>query len=263
MGYPWHVAFALQKDGWYLRSDIIWAKPNATPESVRDRPTKAHEYLFLLTKSAKYYYDAEAIKEPVKEWTGQAATWERSGPVSGHIIPGQSAAQHRKNRSGNKERKMGSVRGRPDSHLGGSIPWEGNTRNKRTVWNIATRPFKEAHFAVFPPELIRPCILAGTSPQTCQKCGASWKRITEKGEPIQQHWAPGTQEKIDKGQGITVGWESTCSCQNNDGSGKAIILDPFGGSGTVALVAEELGRDSIYIDLKPEYAEMAKRRAYS
>jgi len=142
VGIPWMVAFALRADGWYLRSDIIWEKPNCMPESVKDRPTKAHEYMFLLSKGQRYYYDADAIKEPAKEWSGQAAVFGRSGPVSEHIIPGQSAAQHRKSRSGNIERKLGPERGRPDSHLGGSIPWEGNTRNNRTVWTVATKPFK-------------------------------------------------------------------------------------------------------------------------
>lgn len=205
VGIPWRCAFALQADGWYLRSDIIWNKPNAMPSSVKDRPTQSHEYIFLLSKSSRYYYDPDAIKEPAKEWTGQAAVFGRTGPVSEHIIPCQFAAQHRKSRSGNIERKLGPARGRPDSHIGGSIPWEGNTRNKRSVWTIATKPFKGAHFATFPPDLVRPCILAG-----CPVGG--------------------------------------------------IVLDPFGGSGTVALVASELGRDSIYIDLNHEYTEMAKER---
>ncbi|MCO1599863.1 DNA-methyltransferase [Desulfosporosinus nitroreducens] len=205
VGIPWRVAFALQADGWYLRSDIVWNKPNAMPSSVKDRPTRSHEYIFLLSKSSRYYYDTDAIKEPAKEWTGQAAVFERSGPVSNHIIPGQSVAQHRKSRSGNIERKLGSARGRPDSHIGGSIPWEGNTRNKRSVWTVATKPFKGAHFAVFPPDLVRPCILAG-----CPVGGT--------------------------------------------------VMDPFGGSGTVAMVASELGMDSIYIDLNPEYTEIAKER---
>lgn len=108
IGIPWRVAFALQADGWYLRSDIIWYKPNAMPESVRDRPTKAHEYIFLLTKSERYYYDADAIKEDAV--------------------------------SGNPNRPK---------------------RNKRTVWTVSTKPFKGAHFATFPPDLIEPCILAG------------------------------------------------------------------------------------------------------
>jgi DNA modification methylase len=133
VGIPWMVAFALRTDGWYLRSEIIWAKPNPMPESVIDRPTKAHEQIFLLTKSAQYYYDSDAIKEPSES---------RS--------------------SGNVERKFGEAVGLPEEGLGRSIPWEGNTRNKRTVWTIATQANKEAHFATFPPKLIEPCVLAGS-----------------------------------------------------------------------------------------------------
>ncbi|MGM0843316.1 MAG: DNA-methyltransferase [Bacillota bacterium] len=109
IGVPWKIAFALQQDGWYLRSDIIWNKPNCQPESVKDRPTRSHEYVFLLTKSEKYYYDYEAIKEPGAN---------------------------------------------------------GKLKNRRTVWNINTKPFKEAHFAVFPPALVEPCILAGSRPDS-------------------------------------------------------------------------------------------------
>lgn len=131
VGIPWRVAFALQADGWYLRSDIIWSKPNPMPESVTDRPTKAHEYLFLLAKSARYYYDAEAIKEPGTEPDRQRA--DRIGGANGH-----------------------SVRHSPGAIIGATA-----TRNKRSVWTIPTQPYPEAHFATFPEELIKPCILAG------------------------------------------------------------------------------------------------------
>jgi site-specific DNA-methyltransferase (adenine-specific) len=134
IGIPWRVAFALQGDGWYLRQDIIWHKPNPMPESVTDRCTKAHEYIFLLSKSARYFYDAEAVKE---EATGGS--------------------------SGNDERKDSAERGCPNA--GGTasgVPWQGSdTRNRRSVWSVVTKPYKAAHFATFPPDLIRPCILAG------------------------------------------------------------------------------------------------------
>lgn len=162
VGIPWRVAFALQADGWYLRSDIIWAKPNPMPESVTDRPTKAHEYLFLLSKRERYYYDQEAIQEQASEYTGRAATFDRTGnPVADHIIPNQSAAQHR---------------ARPDKQRGHGRRHDGfndrldamekadqcsGMRNKRTVWTVATQPYAEAHFATFPEALIEPCILAG------------------------------------------------------------------------------------------------------
>ena len=130
IGIPWRVAFALQADGWYLRSDIIWHKPNPMPESVKDRPTKAHEYIFLLSKSQKYYYDAEAIKEP-----------EVCGRMRG---PANHPDTKSTNGNGGLARRKST-----------------GTRNKRTVWTVATKPFKGAHFATFPPELIEPCVLSG------------------------------------------------------------------------------------------------------
>lgn len=170
IGIPWRVAFALQADGWFLRQDIIWHKPNPMPESVRDRCTKAHEYLFLLSKNERYYFDAVAIAEPAQSWTGRAATFDRSGnAVADHIIPGQADAQHRPRGSGNKERKPASARGVPVDTNGstagavaGSVPGEAAaTRNRRSVWMVATKPCPEAHFATYPPALIEPCILAG------------------------------------------------------------------------------------------------------
>ena len=147
VGIPWRVAFALQADGWYLRQDIIWNKPNPMPESVQDRCTKAHEYIFLLSKNPKYYFDNEAIKEDA----------------------------------------------------------ESEKKNKRSVWTVTTKPFKGAHFAVFPPDLIEPCILAG-----CPKDG--------------------------------------------------VVLDPFMGSGTTGMVAQQLGRKWIGCELNAEYISMQKNR---
>lgn len=137
IGIPWRVAFALQADGWYLRQDIIWHKPNPMPESVRDRCTKAHEYIFLLTKSAKYYYDHEAIKEPVSESTiSRLSQSGLAGQIGSDRVPGKS--------NGNMK-AVGNI----------------EKRNKRSVWTVTTKPFKGAHFATFPPDLIEPCILAG------------------------------------------------------------------------------------------------------
>lgn len=181
VGIPWRVAFALQADGWYLRSDIIWHKPNPMPESCKDRPTKAHEYLFLLSKAGHYYYDYKAIQEP----------------------------NVGKNLSGNKERKFRVDHGgNPDlanAHQGFGVPWEGNTRNKRDVWTVATTPYSDAHFAAFPQKIVEPCILAGS----------------RTGE---------------------------------------IVLDPFLGSGTVAQVAQHLGRQWIGIDLNKDHVKMQQAR---
>jgi len=162
VGIPWHVAFALQADGWWLRSDIIWAKPNPMPESVKDRPTKAHEYVFLLSKAKRYYYDAEAIKEPSvypnDDRKGRALETHKR-------MPSEMVA-------GIRPRKTDKQRGHGRRHDGFNDRWDTMTReeqcfmgrNKRSVWWVATKPYPEAHFAVYPPDLIRPCILAGCPP---------------------------------------------------------------------------------------------------
>jgi DNA modification methylase len=236
VGMPWRVAFALQADGWWLRSDIIWSKPNPMPESVTDRPTKAHEYIFLLSKSSRYFYDAEAIKEPTvysgvcngvgfghgtdKEIRARDRIRGSKGvinnplnsdlrtkvPAGWDIKPGVHGSIHREGRakSGNIERKINAP-GRLNTHMGSSIPWEGNTRSKRTVWNIATKPYSEAHFATFPPEIPEICLKAG-----CPEGGTA--------------------------------------------------LDPFAGSGTTLWVAEQLGLNSIGIELKSEYCQLIKNR---
>lgn len=182
IGIPWRVAFALQADGWYLRSDIIWSKPNPMPESVTDRPTKAHEYLFLLSKSERYYYDDEAIKEPAiyVGLTGQ----DESGYKDAHTYSGKHA-------------KPDKQRGHSRRHAGFNDRWDAmrkaqqcsEMRNKRSVWTVATMPYSGAHFATFPPKLIEPCIMAGsrlgdtvfdpflgsgTTAQVAQALGRSW-----------------------------------------------------------------------------------------
>jgi len=165
IGIPWRVAFALQADGWYLRQDIIWAKPNPMPESVRDRCTKAHEYVFLLSKGPRYYFDADAIAEGLQ--TDPRERYEQRARVTGRGAQGASAA-----RGGDRDKSGGfppRKRGVPPRHDGlessdqsGLDQVErGGRRNKRSVWTVATQPFKEAHFATYPPELIEPCILAG------------------------------------------------------------------------------------------------------
>ena len=175
IGIPWMLAFALRADGWYLRQDIIWHKPNPMPESVKDRCTKSHEYLFLLSKNKKYYYDNEAIKEPAKDW-------------------------------GTRDRTNGKYHNKgtglqPHSGLTKSYP----TKNKRSVWSITNKPYKGSHFATFPPDLIEPCILAGS----------------RKGD---------------------------------------IVLDPFMGSGTTAMVAKQLGRYYIGCELNEDYRKLIEKR---
>lgn len=149
IGVPWRVAFALQDDGWILRSDIIWAKPNPVPESVTDRPTKAHEYLFLLAKSPRYFYDHEAIKEPAV--IGFNGSEFHTGKTGDHQLGRAS-----------KQPRFGGAKQAGGRTYSGNEYAPSGLANKRTVWNVSTVPFSEAHFAVYPPELIRPCVLAGS-----------------------------------------------------------------------------------------------------
>lgn len=251
VGLPWRVAFALQADGWWLRSDIVWAKPNPMPESVTDRPTKSHEMLFLLAKQASYYYDAETIREPHAE------------PWRGH---------------GEGERNNWSVNGQRGSHET-AREYNPAGRNKRSVWTVATHPFPEAHFATFPPALVTPCILAGSSPMACEHCGAPWERKTEAtGELVKVRNGRGPNRKQNEIKHFgttssfktgymqardTTGWRPTCRCKGNTGAGRSLVLDPFMGAGTVGLVAKQAARDYLGIEMNPAYIEMAERRIAS
>jgi DNA modification methylase len=256
VGIPWRLAFALQADGWYLRSDIIWHKPNPMPESVTDRPTKAHEYLFLLAKRERYYYDAAAIAEP-------ATT----------CLP----IVDKETRSRNRLEATSSERQGKDAY--GSIGYsgDGTARNRRTVWTVATQPYSEAHFATFPTALVEPCILAGTSARGhCPACGKGWERMVEKPDFGQQpkratskdgHMRNG--DRTSAGQAWQewraanpdrhLGWQPTCECGGAPAPG--VVLDPFMGSGTVAQVAQSLGRRWIGCELNPDYHALQKVRA--
>ena len=251
-GIPWRVAFALQADGWWLRQDIIWAKPNPMPESVTDRCTKAHEYIFLLAKRGKYFYDAEAIKE--------SAT---TAPHAPGYINGE--AYH----IGPMDRGGKGQRDEPNRI------WGASGRNKRSVWTIATHPYPEAHFATFPPELPRLCILAGTSERgACPECGAPRRRIVERKSGMEgahgglrkRADAPGAEVSETSvfrtgtiAETTTTGWEPTCECGRED-TEPCLVLDPFMGAGTAGLVAKRLGRDYLGIELNADYAAMAERR---
>ncbi len=243
-GMSWRLAFALQNDGWFLRQDIIWHKPNPMPESVRDRCTRAHEYIFLLSKSPKYYFDKDSIREPVASSKGNANSF-RGGAycngktfendqggrrsVSGNRTIGTgvgwnraSEADPRDNRSGRSRAKRDSFKREgskreqviPGQTVGTHRPdrpesdWDLTHRNRRDVWTIATRGYAGAHFATFPPALIEPCVLAG-----CPVGG--------------------------------------------------VILDPFSGSGTTAAVAMATGRKAILCELNPAYAELVPARIES
>lgn len=226
VGVPWRCAFALQADGWYLRSDIIWAKPAPMPESVTDRPTRSHEYIFLLAKSEKYYCDMESVKEPsvsdhpsgngyrrearltYADENGPRGSDEQWQPKSwnGSKFDGQRdlAIHPNVGRKPRTARVHGNLPGRDDHGAACNGPGQ-EFRNLRDVWNIGSQPYPEAHFATFPPKLIEPCVIAG--------CPAG-----------------------------------------------GIILDPFAGAGTTGLVAKKHGRKFIGIELNPAYVAMAEKR---
>jgi DNA modification methylase len=262
-GMPWRVAFALQADGWYLRSDIIWHKPNPMPESVTDRPTKSHEYLFLLTKGPRYFYDANAVREPHAE----------SSKERGHL--GRDYAG-RGDRGGKMVLRAAQGLQSDSTTLGGFIHNPAG-RNRRTVWTIATSPFPGAHFATFPPKLVEPCILAGTSEKGhCPECGARWVRVVEKpdfsSQPKRQtskdaHLRNGDrtsagqawQEWRNANPDKQLGFRPTCDHRRKPVPD--VCLDPFFGAGTVGMVAEQLGRDYIGIELNRRYSALAREAA--
>ncbi len=254
IGIPWMLAFALRADGWYLRSDIIWHKPNPMPESVTDRPAKAHEYVFLLTKSARYYYDADAVREP------------HAGPLhapGNKFRPEMVAGPMDRGGRSQWERDMSETWGNPAG------------RNKRTVWTIATAPYPNAHFATYPPALVEPCILAGTSERgACPHCGAPWRRVVSRelvpsGKSAKRGTARDVNDHRDKWGDehgsyavTTTGWEQSCACPAAEPV-PCVVLEPFAGSGTTLMVAKRLVRRSIGIDLNPEYLDLAVKRIRS
>jgi DNA modification methylase len=273
VGIPWRVAFALQAAGWYLRSDIIWSKPNPMPESVTDRPTKAHEYIFLLSKSERYFFDQDAVREPTSENTHKRAA---VGQLASMAFKMQEPGLRNRNNTSFQSYMQ-------------DLP-EGTPRNIRTVWEIATQPYAEAHFATFPQELAERCIKAGTSEKgCCSACGKAWARVVEVSrikDPTRHtgRAAVGCDDRQDGDwprmltENKTLGWQPTCKCGgksevillpqhgNNITSSlpirPCVVLDPFSGAGTVPLVADKLGRRGIGLELKPDYCKMARLRCF-
>jgi DNA modification methylase len=324
VGIPWLAAFALRADGWYLRAENIWAKPNPMPESVTDRTTRSHEQLFQLNKSGDtlywmhrdgrgtrdrpepdyrwvhpetgdeaaeprpkpwrrinlwrgrdYFYDADAIREP--------ATF--AGPNGAQKSP---HSQGFGRRSPEEEReRQDKQRGHGRRHAGFNDRWDAMSkdeqqalgRNKRSVWTIPTRPYPDAHFATFPPDLVEPCILAGSPPKSCGECGAPWHRLTERedqgfdgsrygeravaatggaGSGGTAKSTLGSSNGRMVGKQRTIGWAPTC--EHDDDSGTPVVLDPFAGAATTGLVATQLGRSFIGIELNPEYVELGEGR---
>lgn len=261
VGIPWRAAFALQADGWYLRSDVIWAKPNPMPESVSDRPTKAHEYLFILTKSLRYFWDADAVRERAKDPEDDirrilgdrrktyAQTHQNSRPSGAFVGDTTEDAVRNRIAAG---------------------------RNIRTVWTMATLPSRVAHFAVMTPRLAERCVKASTSERgCCPSCGAPWVRQVERNQYSDR---PGSRPLGTRGnqpslraavgqpqQGgryvetNTLGWSPSCSCAPA-APVPCRVLDPFGGSGTTAHVADVLGRSATLCEQSAAYAALVEPR---
>lgn len=255
---PWRVAIALQQDGWWVRSVICWHKKSCMPESVTDRPTNSWEPIFLLAKSARYFYDAEAVKEKDSGQGGAAMDFKRT--TKDDVIPNQSAAQHRMDRDSTQATGQ---------------------RNQRNVWSLGPEPYSEAHFATFPTEIPRRAILAGTSARgCCPKCFAPWERVVAKTDQPDQSakgsrfdaGKTGTRDGGDRTQegdrflNRTVGWKPGCECKPNGGETgdyapiQCTVLDPFGGSGTTGAVALELGRNVILCELNDKYLPLIDKR---
>lgn len=312
IGIPWRVAFALQDDGWTLRQEIIWNKPNPMPESVEDRCTKSHEHVFLFTKSSRYFFDNVAIHEAV---TGGS-----------HMrVPGPNSLENRDRVPRARKRSKAGMGVRQNESFetatSGALV---ETRNRRTVWTVASQPFTGefcrscqtffdgadlarlrviktegqptkrvcrcgdtegwvAHFAVFPPDLIEPCIKAGTSERgCCARCGKGWRRLTAKfkrnasnsalaGRTAEEIAASGkwSGDALEGNAGLkagpiitteTLAWVPDCACNDQRAPIACTVLDLFGGAGTTALVADRLGRSAILLELNPDYAEMSRQR---
>ncbi len=273
IGIPWRVAFALQADGWWLRQDIVWAKPNPMPESVKDRCTRSHEFIFQLSKSKKYYYDHEAILEPIGESMKASI---RNGPRK------TEGYKH------DEDTRMGKASGNHAFSRQESLDNIAKGRNKRDVWFISAKPYRGAHFAVYPPELIEPCILAGTSAHgCCADCGSPWRRVTkrrgtnqddeleQKTEGLsnpkrggQRVTSTGAVPSYAGSSSLTTGWEPTCECHSDLSLDerpikRGVVLDPFGGSGTTAAVAIKNNRDAIICELNEEYVQLIDDRIAS
>ena len=281
MMMPSLVAMAMQIDGWYLRSMIPWIKPNPMPESVTDRPTSAVEYFFLFSKSERYFWDHVAVRSPAKQ-----STIERLSQPNFDNQQGGPKDTNDGNRSHRKVLRNLKQRGHGRRHDGFNKRWDAmskdkqqeNGANMRNYIIAPTSGFNEAHFATFPPQVIAPFIKAGTSAEgVCPECGAPWERNAEtqfipQGDVSPQKVVRGAVEQKKYGEEnnrdgtkrgsneiTTIGWWPSCECAAGDPV-PATVMDPFAGAGTTGLVAQDMGRDAILLEISPEYAEMAHQR---
>jgi DNA modification methylase len=252
---PERFAIAMQDAGWIVRSRIAWCKTSAMPESVRDRPTSAWEVILMFTRQARYFYDADAVRQP------------------------NTSADDPRNRADYVPKRERNVGGRTDGYTSshGAVGWNPAGANLRNYWLLGPEPSREQHYAAFPSEIPRRCILAATSERgQCPACGTPWVRVVERkhyGDWSDSDAAKrveiGQRQDANEFKGAnyyanyrppeTLGWQAGCPCDAGDPVPQ-FVLDPFLGSGTTALVADQLGRNAIGVELNPEYAEMARRR---
>lgn len=253
-GVPWMLAISLQKDGWYLRCDIIWEKSNPMPDGAKDRPTRGHEYLFLLSKSPQYFYDYYRVLEDTEEKPDGVQSFGARNQKGTYRMDQERSFQHY------------------------------GKRNKRSVWTTSVSSFQGDHFATYPPQLIEPCIMASTSEYgCCVKCGTPWSRQFEKVEV-------GVDPKMDKGlkkrksesvnyfedecptieeeketeyslELVSKGWEKGCKCKTDEVT-SCLVLDPFSGTGTTGEVALKHGQRYVGIELNKKYIEISRERLH-
>lgn len=282
MMLPARLAIALCDDGWWLRDEIIYAKANPMPTSVHDRTTPAHEMVYMFSKSARYFYDSFAIREPASSNT-HARTGKIKAPDGWDTGEGAHGTIHRNGREKGKTVNLPGVTPKSapedDRFVRAKESWHASTtsvlatRNKRSVWSIATEPSTDdsKHYAAYPTALVLPMIKAGTSEKgCCARCGAPWRRETSTSynnpgnrttngprSLDRRHETAGFAQRLEK-QTTTTGWSPGCACDAP--MVPCTVLDPFVGSGTTALVADRLGRHCIGIELSDEYADYAERR---
>ena len=278
LGMPWRVALALQQDGWVLRSDIIWHSPNKMPESTKDRPTRAYEHIFLFAKQAQYYFDAQAIAEPMttgnngSSFTSAYDTATKRGLGLG---PRKSDAVGINGRNAQVVNSEAQRRDEICSFSNNPALRPGGTRNARDVWTFPSAGFAGEHYAAFPPELARRCILAGTSEAgCCSACGKAWVRVVERQRLLDGHIpVTGAFSRPDEPfrppqngighsrystQTTEHGWAPACACNAGEPAPN-VVFDPFTGSSTTLLVARALGRHAIGCDLSWTYLHKQSR----
>lgn len=251
VGVPWRVAFALQADGWYLRAAAPWIKRNPMPESTRDRPAVAHEYVFLVAKSERYYWDPAAVARPAK-FPGESTAADVSRAFS----------RRRMTRPGNTQAEASTAPAptrnwrSSDFYFDGLVLDDGGAPE---AFVLPSQPFAGAHFATFPPRLVAPCVLAATSALgCCPACGAPWRRRLERVR--RGDWMP--DRAADLVHGLTrntLGWDPGCACPAADPV-PCTVLDPFAGSGTTGAVARALGRAAVLCELQPAYVPLIEAR---